>query len=370
MGSRKNSSSSFLTAADLTKKSEATLDRISKIAKSMPTASMSSKPTSPPKGVKPLSKLGSIKQAIFGKGPKEAHSASGKKAHPEGGKASAHNKSAAKGEKHEKGGKAAEAKAHSHPKAHSHDRDAGKKETAKKGSHKDSSHKEKGHHGPSHETSHSAKAGGAHKGKAGKSHESHSHHSSTEAAAQTHRSHAEVKGQTKKGAHAGQASKGHGKGDGKGSDKPGSELHLKSGGKGASAKATSARGGHSYGSGGRGSLDSIESVCREVACEGLATTAGYCRLHYIKNWKKIKRKEIILKEGKLNQYIEELVAKYPDKYIEAIRQDLASDKDFAKVIHDLDLDEAMDDFDVEGEGSDTIIDSIKRDFDDEGDTGF
>lgn len=109
-----------------------------------------------------------------------------------------------------------------------------------------------------------------------------------------------------------------------------------------------------------------EAVCREVACEGLATTLGYCRLHYIKNWKKIKRKEVILKEGKLNQYIEELVAKYPDKYLEAIRQDLTNDKDFAKVIYDLDLDESVDEFDAEGENVEGIIDTIKRDFEDEG----
>jgi hypothetical protein len=108
-----------------------------------------------------------------------------------------------------------------------------------------------------------------------------------------------------------------------------------------------------------------ETVCREVACEGLSTTGGYCRLHYIKNWKKIKRKEIILRERKLNQYIEELVLKYPDKYIDAIRQDLASDKDFAKVIYDLDLDENADDFDGEGEGMEGVIDNIKRDFDDD-----
>lgn len=114
-----------------------------------------------------------------------------------------------------------------------------------------------------------------------------------------------------------------------------------------------------------------EAVCREVACEGLATSVGYCRMHYIKNWKKIKRKDVILKEGKLNQYIEELVAKYPDKYIEAIRQDLANDKDFAKVIYDLDLDESSDDFDAEGgESLDAIVGDIKRDFDDEGDSGF
>jgi hypothetical protein len=111
-----------------------------------------------------------------------------------------------------------------------------------------------------------------------------------------------------------------------------------------------------------------EAVCREVACEGLATSGGYCRLHYIKNWKKIKRKEVILREKKLNQYIEELVVKYPDKYIEAIRQDLASDKDFAKVIYDLDLDEAVDDFDAESaESADSLIDTIKRDFEDDPD---
>ena len=85
-------------------------------------------------------------------------------------------------------------------------------------------------------------------------------------------------------------------------------------------------------------------VCREVACELLSTTGGYCRMHYIKNWKKIKRKEMILKERKLNHYIEELVSKYPDKYIEAIRQDLESEKDFAKVIADLEIEEGLDDF--------------------------
>jgi hypothetical protein len=121
----------------------------------------------------------------------------------------------------------------------------------------------------------------------------------------------------------------------------------------------------------RGSLaGSSEGVCREVACESAATTGGYCRMHYIKNWKKIKRKEIILSEGRLNQYIEELVAKYPDKYLEAIRQDLATDRDFAKVIFDLDLDEGTDDFEGEGESAESVVDvrgAGSRDFDDDSD---
>lgn len=134
---------------------------------------------------------------------------------------------------------------------------------------------------------------------------------------------------------------------------------------------TTAQAGFSLPKGRSGSSRAInsDSVCREIACESLATSAGYCRMHYVKNWKKIKRKELILKEGRLNQYIEELVAKYPDKYIEAIQADLASEKDFSKVIVDLDLDEGVDEFEGDGESVEGVIDSIRRDFDDEGD-GF
>lgn len=110
-----------------------------------------------------------------------------------------------------------------------------------------------------------------------------------------------------------------------------------------------------------------EVICREASCDQLATSGGYCRLHYVKNWKKIKRKELIIKEGKLNKYIEELVSKYPDKYIEAIREDLATDKEFGKVVHDLELDESIDDFEMDSDSVDSLIDSIRRDLDDEGD---
>ena len=110
--------------------------------------------------------------------------------------------------------------------------------------------------------------------------------------------------------------------------------------------------------------------CREVACENMATTGTYCRMHYIKNWRRIKNKEKILAENRINGFIEELVAKYPEKYIEAIRADLASEKEFAKVISDLDLDESVDDFEGEGgENVEAIIDTIRRDFDEDGE-GF
>jgi hypothetical protein len=119
--------------------------------------------------------------------------------------------------------------------------------------------------------------------------------------------------------------------------------------------------------------------CREAGCEQTSTTGSYCRLHYIKNWKKIKRKELILKEKRLDVYIEELVTKYPERYIEAIRQDLASDKDFAKVISELEIEEfSADNFDADADsGVEDIIESsgaapAKRapDYDDDEDFNY
>ncbi len=108
-----------------------------------------------------------------------------------------------------------------------------------------------------------------------------------------------------------------------------------------------------------------ESICREPGCSSVARMFHCCRLHYIKNWQKIKRKELILREKHLNRYIEELVAKYPDKYIEAIRNDLANDSEFEKVIMDLEIDENFDDIDYDADSVDSLIENIRRDFDED-----
>jgi hypothetical protein len=82
-------------------------------------------------------------------------------------------------------------------------------------------------------------------------------------------------------------------------------------------------------------LESDECVVR--GCDNPATTGGYCRYHYIKFWKDVKKKEAILTEGRLAKIIEDLVRKYPLKYIESIIQDLADDKAFNHVLKDLDI---------------------------------
>lgn len=109
--------------------------------------------------------------------------------------------------------------------------------------------------------------------------------------------------------------------------------------------------------------------CREPGCEHELLLGGYCRLHYIKNWRKIKRKEAILASGQLNNYVEELVSKYPDKYLDVIRQDLASEKDWVKVVVDLELESS----DEEGSGDEDlegVAEGVRREreFDDDSDS--
>lgn len=117
--------------------------------------------------------------------------------------------------------------------------------------------------------------------------------------------------------------------------------------------------------------------CREPGCDHDFSLMGYCRLHYIKNWRRIKRKEGILASGQLNNYVEELVSKYPDKYLDVIRQDLASEKEWGKAVVDLELEGADEEGGAE-EDIDTAAEGVRTggggggsprggEFDDEGD---
>jgi hypothetical protein len=65
-------------------------------------------------------------------------------------------------------------------------------------------------------------------------------------------------------------------------------------------------------------------LCKEPGCKNAAVVEGYCRLHYIKNWKMIKRKRRTTAVQRLNKYVETLMKKYPDKYVDIIREDIRS----------------------------------------------
>lgn len=111
-------------------------------------------------------------------------------------------------------------------------------------------------------------------------------------------------------------------------------------------------------------VDPKDDSCVEKGCDNIRTTLSWCRLHYLKNWKGIQRKKEILSEGKLQEYIEELISKYPPKYIDAITNDLSDDKEFYKVLNELNITNEFDfeeeDFEADNDEADTDDISIER----------
>jgi hypothetical protein len=88
-----------------------------------------------------------------------------------------------------------------------------------------------------------------------------------------------------------------------------------------------------------------DDACMQRLCENIRTTGPYCRLHYIANWKLMQQKKEILKEGKLQTLIEDFVTKYPANFIQAVLDDLDSDREFHRVLTELNISDT--EFDVE-----------------------
>ena len=75
-------------------------------------------------------------------------------------------------------------------------------------------------------------------------------------------------------------------------------------------------------------------ICIEEGCKNVQTTKDYCRLHYLKNWKKIKENQEKKAADRLNKYVEGICKKYPDRYMEVIRREIKSGKPDAQVAVD------------------------------------
>lgn len=99
-------------------------------------------------------------------------------------------------------------------------------------------------------------------------------------------------------------------------------------------------------------------LCRSRDCDQVSTVDGYCRFHYLLFWKNIQVRKKILQDGKLGRYIEELTSRYPDKFLEMIRRDLRSQKDFLAAIQELEIDESNLDGDFE-EDTQSFIDEVR-----------
>lgn len=80
-------------------------------------------------------------------------------------------------------------------------------------------------------------------------------------------------------------------------------------------------------------------LCKVRDCDQVSTVDVYCRFHYLLLWKKIQIRKHILNDGKLEKYLEDLTSRYPDKFLEVIKKDLKTEKDFLSVIQEMELDE-------------------------------
>lgn len=95
-------------------------------------------------------------------------------------------------------------------------------------------------------------------------------------------------------------------------------------------------------------------LCRVRDCDQAAIVEAYCRYHYLQNWKRIQIRRGILAEGKFERYVEELTSRYPDKFLEVIKKDLRTEKDFLSAIAELEIDESAVDNDFEDESQNYI----------------
>ncbi len=100
--------------------------------------------------------------------------------------------------------------------------------------------------------------------------------------------------------------------------------------------------------------------CRTKDCDRLAEVDNYCRYHYILLWKNIQIRRNILQEGKLGRYVEELTARYPDKFLEILKKDLRSEKDFLAAIQELEIDESAVEAEFDDEEAQSDLFEIQR----------
>jgi len=63
-------------------------------------------------------------------------------------------------------------------------------------------------------------------------------------------------------------------------------------------------------------------ICKEMDCQNAATSKGYCRLHYLRNWRQLRELHKQSAARRLNRYIEHVCKENPQDYLEKIREDL------------------------------------------------
>jgi hypothetical protein len=78
-------------------------------------------------------------------------------------------------------------------------------------------------------------------------------------------------------------------------------------------------------------------ICAHSKCKSGVESGGYCRLHYLANWKRIKLNNQLKAEERLNQFVDRLAKKYPDSFMKKIKEGVESEEKFAEITKELEI---------------------------------
>ncbi len=74
-------------------------------------------------------------------------------------------------------------------------------------------------------------------------------------------------------------------------------------------------------------------ICKHEGCHNAQTTDGFCRLHYLRNWRLLKAKQQKAASDRLNKYVERMSKQYPQRFVDEIRKELRS-RNFENIVED------------------------------------
>ena len=102
-------------------------------------------------------------------------------------------------------------------------------------------------------------------------------------------------------------------------------------------------------------------ICKTPGCFDMATVGGFCRLHYLSNWKKVKSKEAKSHGKGLEEYLQELATRFPEEYFDKLRAELEEMSSSDSSDSSDDREERSSFYDTEDgdEDMDTIIKGIR-----------
>lgn len=99
--------------------------------------------------------------------------------------------------------------------------------------------------------------------------------------------------------------------------------------------------------------------CAQTECKETAVSNGYCRLHYLANWRELKSAKKDRAEKRLNAYVDRLQKKYPDDYIDRLKEGLEDEEKFKASVAELDLEHEEENSETEREYLEKFVRGVK-----------